>query len=144
MLDFPDPLVEALFSLGQSGVGGGIGAEVGEAQERRIESCHAAQLGDDEVGIEVGRRSHGLGEMAVWEGDAHRVPDEAPTAGRIEEHDVVLGVARGVEHVEGATPAEPYGVAVVEDEQAVVGYRLHRAPQCRHPVLSVDPGGRRP
>ena len=92
--------------------------------------------------IKVGRRGDRLHHVAVGKGDPDRVADEHAPRHVLAEHDVVLGVSRRIHDVELAACSERDSRTLVQDEEPILGDRVHRPPQRLHTLRCVDALGR--
>jgi len=70
---------------------------------------------------EIGRGRDRLHQVAVREGDAHGIADEAGPGVRLVEDHVVAGVARRVHDIDGAAGSERDPVSFLEHEQPILG-----------------------
>ena len=110
-----------------------------KADEGRGSGCDPSQVVGGEVRIEVGRWRDRLHDVSVRKGNAHGVPDEGSARLVFEEHDVVLGVTRGVHDLDGPPVSERDPVSLLEDEQSVLADRLHGTPEVMHSLVAIDP-----
>src|SRR5439155_13826519 len=100
----------------------GVDAEVGEVDRRDAAFGQPPQLGDQEVGVDVGRRHRGPDQVRPGEGDAHGIADEDPAGGRVDQAHQVLGVPGRVENVEEAAATQVDAVALVAGHEPVPRY----------------------
>ena len=117
-------------------------AEVGEAEQCGTPRRNAVQLLQGGGGVEVGCRGSRLDRVAVREGDACLISDEAGPGLVLEEDDVVLGVPWGVHDLEGAPGTQGNAGSLIEglDPHGIDG--IDGPPVLAHALLAEGASGR--
>ena len=112
--------------------------EVAEQQEAIGSLPDPLDAGHPGFDVDVRRRRGGTQDPHVRQMDPHGVSGEDRAAARVLEGDVMGGMARGVEHLQG--PAAQVDLVPVDDgAQALRRHGVHGAEERPEPLLAVDP-----